>query len=93
MDSLENRGLIIETEQSHQSNDPFYSRKLSHPFLIPSKQLIQRWQDTRKQVNAPMWTFLLTLLSGLLEEVTFKKYHLSGVLRMMEAASKLPLRP
>jgi len=34
MDSLENRGLVIETEQSHQSNDPFYSRTLPHPCRI-----------------------------------------------------------
>ena len=30
VDSLENRGLVNEVEQSHQSNDPFYSRRLPH---------------------------------------------------------------
>lgn len=39
MDSLENRGLVIETEQSHQSNDPFYSQMMKNVNTVQYDEL------------------------------------------------------
>lgn len=38
-DSLENRGLVIETEQSHQSNDPFYSQMMKNVNTVQYDEL------------------------------------------------------
>jgi hypothetical protein len=39
MDSLENRGLVTEVEQSHQSNDPFYSQMMRNVNTVQYDEL------------------------------------------------------